>query len=109
MSWLPVVIFSTCCAALSLVVAFALIRWAISWSVLSRTLVAAASSLVLIVLLVGAATRGDFGLLVSLGPDEFLEPFTVQILANIALALPIAWLISRRHVDRAALHLEIFE
>jgi hypothetical protein len=94
--------WALCVALISAVVAVALRKWAVGWGLWKRVLFA-----------VAASAAPSFGIvvffMVQLGPislwfspDEFLISFVLHILLIIAVATPIAWLISRRAARKPA-------
>ena len=100
MTYVGYLVWSFVGALVAALVSVALNRWAPGWSVVKRVFLA-----------VSAATLPTIGIaaffLFSLGsislwfsPDEFLIPFTLQVLLAVVVSAPLAWLISRRGVRR---------
>jgi len=72
-------------------------RWLPGYSIRARTWMGIAVALTPEFLLVAIAILPSSGVvLLSMSPDEFLVPFTVQILLTLAIAAPMAWLVARR-------------
>ena len=79
-------------------VAFALNRRAVGWSLVTRVLFAIAASLSPTFGIVAFLFAAVGPISVWFSPDEFLIPFAVQLVLIVALATPVAWLVSRRGV-----------
>ena len=84
---------------LTSIVALALGRWANGWPLVQRTLLATAASILPVLgatAFVLATLDNVASMILSLDPEEFLIPLGLQIFANIILAAPVSWWISRR-------------
>lgn len=88
-------LLATPCALLGAAVALALYKWATSLTVITRGILAMIASICPVLGLAAIAAGGSPQVLLSMSPDEFLVPFSVQIALIIALAAPLIWLISR--------------
>jgi sensor histidine kinase regulating citrate/malate metabolism len=88
--------------------AVALNRWAVGWSLVTRALVAVSASIspTFGIVVVGFAALGPISLWLS--PDEFLIPFALQVFLILVFAAPIVWLISRRAARKPAVK-EVFD
>ena len=91
-------------------IAAALNLWLSKWHFRLRVLAALLASLLPTVAAVCfvLGSPSNFGLLLSMSPDEFLIPFVIQIVVVLILAVPTAWLISSRAV-RERPSIETFE
>jgi hypothetical protein len=96
------------CALWGALIAFALGRWAVSLTVITRSLLATIASIFPVAGMAAIATGGSLQLLLSMSPDEFIVPFSVQIALIVFLAAPPIWLISRRR-PKARHPSEVFE
>jgi hypothetical protein len=97
MDWLPYIVWSVASALLSGIAALALNRWLPRRGAWTRAIVATMIALAPIFILIGWAVLPTYGaVLLSLSADEFLIPVTIQVTMTLALAAPIAWLVSRR-------------
>jgi membrane protein implicated in regulation of membrane protease activity len=100
MELLGYIIFSFAGALLCGVIALALNRWVPGWSLTRRTLIAAIASVFPASSIAGFLLVRDPQVLFSMSPDEFLIPFTFQIIMILVISLPIAWLVARRRSSR---------
>lgn len=97
MDWLPYIIWCVASALLCWIAALALRRWMPRRSVCARTAFATMIAIFPVFILVGWAILPSYGaVLLSMSPDEFLIPVSIQIVMILIVATPIAWLVSRR-------------
>lgn len=97
MDLVPYIGWSLASALFCGLVAVALNRWASGWSFARRVAVATLASVIPAIGAVGIALAPSEGqVLLSMSPDEFVIPFILQIVMIIVVAIPVAWLLSRR-------------
>lgn len=96
MIFMGYMIWSFASALIGGLVSIALNKWASSWSLARRVLIAVAAATLPTLGIVAFyfAALGPISLWFS--PDEFLIPFALQVFMIVVVSAPIAWLISRR-------------